>query len=865
MRLRLSRTALGVVALVAAALFLTGTVRAQEPAPRGWQAVFGERARPVSDKARQRVLVVLSTPSLADRIAATPGIARPREQRRWNAEAAGAQRLLLAALRQRGVTIRRNEIFTRTFNGFSAVVTPRAVAELERSRGVLGVYPVRTVYPASASATALVRSEFAPDEGRRPDLALAGATGRGVTIALLDGGVDRRHPYLHGRVLRGYDLVDGDRVVAPEGRPDEPGVLEAHGTRMAGLLIGAGGPAGLAGVAPAARVLPIRVLGWEQTADGGYALLGRADVLLAGLERAVDPDRDGDVEDRARIVLAAVSEPYAAFADSPEARAVAGATSLGTLVVAAAGNDGPAGTGSGTVGAPAAAADALAVGALDTRREVKQAQATLNAGGNEVLAEPLPLLGSEGPTGPQALAVTTLRGPTLRQPDRAPDVEADAAQLADFFDPRGISVVAGRAVLIAPGEGALAEAARNAAAAGASALLVAGGDLPAGGLDLEEGIRLPVLALPAEAGSDVLAALAAEEPVSITLGAAEAVSNPELSRVAPFSSRGPAFDGRAKPDVVASGLGLATADPGPGTRYATQSGTSSAAAVVAGAAALVAERRPELTAAELRSALVGSASQLLHDGAPAPVTAQGAGLVDPDAAASAGLAVEPATLAFGRSSGTNWSAVQTVTVTNVTRKPLDVRFGMSLDGTAGRALSFSATPAALSLPAGAQAEVRVDVSAERAPAAAGGVLVVTADGVGAVRVPWAIARRPDRDRLLGDVALSHSEFAPSDSAPVVLAFRAGRVDAANGGERIEPVGLLEVELWTAAGRKLGVLARLRDVLPGRYAYGLTGRGPSGRPLPDGAYVLRLRAHPVDAGDGTKPSTAQAVFSIKREG
>jgi hypothetical protein len=150
------------------------------------------------------------------------------------------------------------------------------------------------------------------------------------------------------------------------------------------------------------------------------------------------------------------------------------------------------------------------------------------------------------------------------------------------------------------------------------------------------------------------------------------------------------------------------------------------------------------------------------------------------------------------------------------------------------------------------------------PAGAGGVLVVTVDGAQPVRVPWAIARREaDAAPLVGDVQLSLYEFSPSDQAPAVVAFRAGRVDRALDGEMIEPVGLLELELWTAAGRRLGVLARLRDVLPGRYAYGLTGRGPHGKLLPAGDYVLRLRAHPVDGDDGTQPSTAEAVFTIER--
>jgi hypothetical protein len=71
-----------------------------------------------------------------------------------------------------------------------------------------------------------------------------------------------------------------------------------------------------------------------------------------------------------------------------------------------------------------------------------------------------------------------------------------------------------------------------------------------------------------------------------------------------------------------------------------------------------------------------------------------------------------------------------------------------------------------------------------------------------------------------------------------------------------------VELWTPQGKRLGVIATLRDLLPGRYAFGLTGRDANGKLLPPGTYVLRLRAQPVDAEEGTPPSTAQTVFRIK---
>ena len=110
-------------------------------------------------------------------------------------------------------------------------------------------------------------------------------------------------PYVHGRVLPGVDVVGGATDAAAQAKPTDPAAVEAHGTEMAGLLVGAGGPGGLAGVAPAATVFPIRVAGWQPDARGGYAIYSRTDQLLAGLERAVDPDGNGDAHDAARVTL----------------------------------------------------------------------------------------------------------------------------------------------------------------------------------------------------------------------------------------------------------------------------------------------------------------------------------------------------------------------------------------------------------------------------------------------------------------------------------------------------------------------------------------------------------------------------------
>src|SRR5918992_2699638 len=622
-----------------------------------WQGLVGSERPEVA--VGERVIVVLEGPSLAQRVARAGGLAGGVQQRRWTAAALAAQQQLIAELALQGVRVRPTFTYTRVLAGFSAVLDARAIAVLERREEIEGVYAVRVAYPAAEESPLLEPDE--EQQGRYDaDVGLPGFGGRGVTIALLDTGVDRFHPALHGRVREGFDVVARDESALAEAPPGRPGDLERHGTQLAGILVGAGGPGRPDGIAPRASLLPIRVGGWQPDAAGGFAVYARTDQLIAGLERAVDPNQDGDAQDAARVAIVGLAEPFAAFPESPTARAVAGALALDTLVVVPAGNDGPAGPRYGRVSGPGGAAAALTVGAADLRAETRNVRVTLRVGLEIEFAGAVSLAGPDAPE------------KTLSLPVTAPRTQAGPAEIAleDFFDPAGFSMVAGRAALVPAGD-APERAAEAAVRAGAAAVVLHGARLPSGALAFAGGTSVPVVSVPAEAAAKTLDALRGGASATIAIGGTKADTNRDASRVAVFSSRGLAFDGRVKPDLVAPGVSLLAAEPGEnenGTaRYGIVSGSSAAAALVAGAAALLAQARTELDALSLKGVLVGSAQPLPGES----VRAQGAGIVDLGAAAAMELAASPTTLAFGGRAGT--SSRRLLVVRNVSTRAVDVR------------------------------------------------------------------------------------------------------------------------------------------------------------------------------------------------
>ena len=101
-----------------------------------------------------------------------------------------------------------------------------------------GVYPVRSAFPASVSSSLLRERDFQPGSGHRLDVALPGFDGRGVTVALLDTGVDRAQPYLRGRIKDGVDIVGGSDLALAAPHPDNEAEVERHGTELAGIIVG---------------------------------------------------------------------------------------------------------------------------------------------------------------------------------------------------------------------------------------------------------------------------------------------------------------------------------------------------------------------------------------------------------------------------------------------------------------------------------------------------------------------------------------------------------------------------------------------------------------------------------------------------
>ncbi|WP_281890341.1 S8 family peptidase [Paenibacillus sp. YYML68] len=155
--------------------------------------------------------------------------------------------------------------------------------------------------------------QYGPQRIQAPEAWDITAGAAEVRIAVIDTGVQLNHPDLAGKLTNGYDFVDGDSQ--PEDR-------NGHGTHVAGIAAAVtnnGG--GIAGVAPLVSIIPVRVLG----DDGNGSLSAVADGIVYAANQG------------AQVVNLSLGSPYSSLTLQ---NAVQYAWSRGSVIVAAAGNDG---------------------------------------------------------------------------------------------------------------------------------------------------------------------------------------------------------------------------------------------------------------------------------------------------------------------------------------------------------------------------------------------------------------------------------------------------------------------------------------------------------------------------------------------
>jgi subtilisin len=170
-------------------------------------------------------------------------------------------------------------------------------------------------------------------------LAWGCSQGKGIKVAIVDTGIDGKHPDIAPNYKGGVSFVPG------ESTPED---FNGHGTHCAGTVAAAINGSGVIGVAPMASLYAVKVL------DGSGS--GAWSNLIAGI--------DWGIKNQMRILSMSLGAPQAPNAVKTICQT---AWNRGLLLVAAAGNDGPA---DDTVGFPAKYATVVAVSAIDTANAI---------------------------------------------------------------------------------------------------------------------------------------------------------------------------------------------------------------------------------------------------------------------------------------------------------------------------------------------------------------------------------------------------------------------------------------------------------------------------------------------------------------
>ena len=634
--------------------------------------------------------------------------------------------------RRRGIQYEERFAFSTLWNGLSIDADSAQLEALRQAAGVKAIYPVATIpipetsapSPDLSTALAMTGADVAQNE--------LGLSGAGITIAVMDTGVDYDHPDLGGcfgdgcRVVGGTDFVGDDfnaddtspaynPVVAPDDDPDD---CNGHGTHVAGIVGASGDPAAgeARGVAPGVDFLAYRVFGCEGSTT--------ADIMIAAMEAAR--------ADGADILNMSIGSAFT-WPQYPTAVAADNLVDQDVLVVASIGNSGASGVYS--AGAPGLGEKVIGVASFDNT-DIALSVFTISPDGAEIGYAPATGAPAPPTSGSLPMART---GTSATVDDGCTPISAD---------------LTGHAVLVRRGTCTFHEKAVNAQAAGAAAVVLynnaAGRFSPtvAGATP----ITIPVVAISDTEGVLIDGRLAAG-PVTMTWTEETGVfDNPLGGLISSFSSYGLAPDLALKPDIGAPGGLIRSTYPLEAGGYATISGTSMASPHVAGAAALILEARPQTTVTAMRDLLQNSADPAVWWGNPGlgfldNVHRQGAGMLDIPGAALATTTATPGKLALGESQA--GAVTRTITIRNggnaTSRYELSHEPALGTHGSTftpafnGAFATATFDRQSVQLRGGQSGSVNVTISAPSAPERGqyGGYVVITSSRGETVRVPYA--------------------------------------------------------------------------------------------------------------------------------
>ncbi len=511
---------------------------------------------------------------------------------------------------------------TKAANVVALRLPATSVTEVAQLPGVVSVKPVG-------------RYELHSDPGGSGSLAqaakylqatsvrAAGYDGTGVKIGVLDSGIDFTHAYLGGpgtkaayeecyrgatrtahnsaptgacaalfgpnapKVKGGYDFVGeawGGSTNAPLTPDPNPIDAWGHGTHVSDIAAGRATDGRHSGIAPGADVYGIKVCSALSSACSGIA-------ILQGIDYALDPNDDGDLSDAMDIVNLSLGGPYGQAQDETSA-ALNNLVRAGVVAIASAGNDADRPF---IVGSPSTAQRVISVAQTalpdDVIYPIKVASPTIVS----PPANRIPYAKLQ----PWSPAPTVVISAPLAQP-----VGQEGCTAAAFG-----GFPAGAVALVRRGTCNASAKAQNAQAAGASAVVLwnnVTGDPPEFSFSGGPAVTVPTLTI-SQANGERLAAAVVAGAVRVSIDPAS--SRSARNTMVGSSSRGVSISGqRAKPDIGAPGAWL-SAEVGTGAAQTTFGGTSGAAPVVTGAAALVLDRYPDASPRTVKARLLNAADQ----------------------------------------------------------------------------------------------------------------------------------------------------------------------------------------------------------------------------------------------------------------